>query len=73
MSLSLPARRLGLVYGRSGSGKSTLLQLLAGLVAPTGGSIALVEGPGPGLCIFGLIPQESVMHERELLSKLRLG
>ena len=49
MSLSLPARRLGLVYGRSGAGKTTLLQLLAGLLQPTSGSMAIVEAPGAAL------------------------
>ena len=57
MSLRLPPRRLGLVYGRSGSGKSTLLQLLAGLLAPTSGTVALVEGAGEvlfprSMCLF---------------------
>ena len=51
VNLSLPAKRLGLVYGRSGAGKSTLLQLLAGLLAPSSGSVALAEGPGQGLCL----------------------
>lgn len=41
VSLSLSEKSLGLVYGRSGSGKTTLLQVLAGLAAPTGGSITL--------------------------------
>ena len=49
VSLSLPARRLGLVYGRSGAGKTTLLQLLAGLLQPTSGSLAIVEAPGAAL------------------------
>ncbi|KAG0591782.1 hypothetical protein KC19_1G201400 [Ceratodon purpureus] len=41
VSLSLSEKSLGLVYGRSGSGKTTLLQVLAGLAAPTEGSITL--------------------------------
>ena len=44
MSLALPPRSLGLVYGRSGAGKTTLLQLLAGLQQPTAGSIAISAG-----------------------------
>ena len=51
VSLALPPRSLGLVYGRSGAGKTTLLQLLAGLQQPTAGSIAIgagVQGPGQG-------------------------
>ncbi|CAM6098523.1 unnamed protein product [Calypogeia fissa] len=41
VSMSLPAKSLGLVYGPSGSGKTTLLQVLGGLVTPTEGSIYL--------------------------------
>ncbi|XP_042482067.1 ABC transporter I family member 11, chloroplastic isoform X1 [Macadamia integrifolia] len=41
VSLSLPEKSFGLVFGRSGSGKTTLLQLLAGLNKPTSGSICL--------------------------------
>jgi energy-coupling factor transporter ATP-binding protein EcfA2 len=41
VSLSLPDKSLGLIYGRSGSGKTTLLQVLAGLATPTEGSIRI--------------------------------
>ncbi|KAK9833305.1 hypothetical protein WJX81_004812 [Elliptochloris bilobata] len=44
VSLSLPPRSLGLVYGRSGAGKTTLLQLLAGLQQPTSGRILISAG-----------------------------
>ena len=45
----MPARKLGLIYGRSGAGKTTLLQLLAGLSTPTAGSISITETTGaPG-------------------------
>ncbi|XP_020111527.1 ABC transporter I family member 11, chloroplastic [Ananas comosus] len=39
VSLSLPEKSFGLIFGRSGSGKTTLLQLLSGLSEPTSGSI----------------------------------
>ncbi|KAL4190906.1 hypothetical protein AMTRI_Chr07g78180 [Amborella trichopoda] len=39
VSLSLPEKSLGLIYGRSGSGKTTHLQILAGLSKPTSGFI----------------------------------
>ncbi|XP_073013514.1 ABC transporter I family member 11, chloroplastic isoform X2 [Typha latifolia] len=41
VSLSLPEKKFGLIFGRSGSGKTTLLQLLAGLAEPTSGTICV--------------------------------
>lgn len=51
VSLSLPAKQLGLIYGRSGAGKTTLLQLLAGLQQPTSGTIAVIEGAGGSISL----------------------
>ena len=42
LSLVLTGRRIGLI-GRNGSGKTTLLRLIAGLIAPTAGSLRLGE------------------------------
>jgi ABC-type multidrug transport system ATPase subunit len=41
IDLELPAGGFLLVTGRNGSGKSTLLRLFAGLLAPTGGTLAV--------------------------------
>lgn len=42
VSVTLSGRRIGLI-GRNGSGKTTLLRLIAGLLAPTTGSLRLGE------------------------------
>ncbi|KAL4568183.1 hypothetical protein LXL04_023790 [Taraxacum kok-saghyz] len=39
VTLTLPKKSFGMIFGRSGSGKTTLLQLIAGLTKPTSGSI----------------------------------
>lgn len=61
VSLSLPVKSFGLVFGRSGSGKTTLLQILAGLSAPTSGSICIQHYGSDGN------PKQSpeiLLHER---------
>ncbi|WP_371170652.1 energy-coupling factor ABC transporter ATP-binding protein [Aliiroseovarius sp. 2305UL8-7] len=45
LSLDLSARRIG-VIGRNGSGKTTFARLLAGLIAPTSGTV-MIDGINP--------------------------
>jgi biotin transport system ATP-binding protein len=45
LTLSLTERRIAII-GRNGSGKTTLLRLMAGLIAPTGGSVR-IDGIDP--------------------------
>jgi len=47
LSFSAPAGRLLAIFGPNGGGKSTLLKVLAGLLAPSSGSVTILGGP-PG-------------------------
>ncbi|GJE43407.1 ABC transporter ATP-binding protein [Methylobacterium soli] len=77
-----PSERVG-ILGRSGVGKSTLLQILAGLVAPSSGTVrvdgAPVRGPVPGCTVMfqrpALLPWASVLDNVLLPARLagRLG
>ena len=69
------------LLGRSGSGKSTLLRLIAGLDAPSRGTVrylgAPVEGPAPGISMvfqsFALFPWLTVLGNVQLgLEAMRL-
>jgi NitT/TauT family transport system ATP-binding protein len=52
ISLQLHAGQIVALLGKSGSGKSTLLRCIAGLIAPTTGSISCrgtpINGANPG-------------------------
>ncbi len=72
--------RVGIV-GRSGVGKSTLLQILAGLVAPSSGTVqvdgAPVRGPVPGCTVMfqrpALLPWATVLDNVLLPARLGRG
>jgi ABC-type Mn2+/Zn2+ transport system ATPase subunit len=64
VTLTLPAGRSLAVVGPNGAGKSTLLKTIAGLLAPTSGTLD-VHGHGPcrHLCI-AYVPQRSAVDWR---------
>jgi len=73
-----PGRITGLV-GPDGAGKTTLIRILAGLMAPTGGSVEMLGGaPGDRLDELGYMPQRfglyedlSVLENLNLYAKVR--
>lgn len=74
VSLSLQEGEIVALLGRSGSGKSTLLRCIAGLIAPTTGTVSfrdtILNGANPGVSLvfqsFALLPWLTVLENVEL-------
>lgn len=70
VNLDIPRSQLTTLIGPSGCGKTTLLKIIAGLIRPTKGEIAIegkrVEGPGPERALvfqdFALLPWATTMR-----------
>ncbi|GAA3849158.1 ABC transporter ATP-binding protein [Streptomyces sedi] len=69
VDLDFPAGSTTVVMGRSGSGKSTLALLLAGLLPPDEGSVALDDGTDPRAAVT-LIPQQTALLKGTLRENL---
>ncbi|MFI0982081.1 ATP-binding cassette domain-containing protein [Streptomyces sp. NPDC021093] len=63
VSLDVAPGSLTVIAGSSGAGKTVLLTTLAGLHAPSGGTVRHDGArPGPPGREFGFVPQEDVLH-----------
>ncbi len=67
VSLVVPTGRTTAVVGPTGAGKSTLVELVAGMVAPTSGSVALAAGPR------AMVFQEAFLFSGTIRHNLELG
>lgn len=74
VTLTIHQGEIVALLGRSGSGKSTLLRCIAGLIAPTAGTVSfkggVLNGANPGTALvfqsFALLPWLSVLENVEL-------
>jgi NitT/TauT family transport system ATP-binding protein len=82
VSMQLHEGEIVALLGRSGSGKSTLLRCIAGLIAPTSGTVsyrgARLNGANPGVAMvfqtFALLPWLTVLANVEMgLEALGVG
>ena len=64
VSLEIPTGRVTGLVGPDGAGKTTLIRILAGLMAPDGGSVSVLGGrPGKDLEHIGYMPQRFGLYE----------
>ena len=79
VSLTLREGEIVALLGKSGSGKSTMLRCIAGLIAPSAGSVSYrgtpLNGANPGVAMvfqsFALLPWLTVQQNVELAMQAR--
>ena len=67
VSFTLAPAELVAIVGPSGAGKTTLLEAIAGIAAPTAGSVRfdgidLYANPGAFRSVLGYVPQDDIIH-----------
>ncbi len=67
VSFALAPAELVAIVGPSGAGKTTLLEAIAGIAAPTAGSVRfdgtdLYTNPGTFRSVLGYVPQDDIIH-----------
>jgi ABC-2 type transport system ATP-binding protein len=76
-NLTVPSGRIAALVGPNGAGKTTLLHLAVGLLAPTIGSIRVLDQPpgGPGLLVqVGFVAQDTPLyHDFTAAEHLTMG
>jgi NitT/TauT family transport system ATP-binding protein len=75
ITLDVPAGRFVAMVGPSGCGKSTVLNLVAGLMAPTRGSISIFGDPLVGINRRAayMFQQDALLPWKTVLDNVRLG
>jgi NitT/TauT family transport system ATP-binding protein len=75
ITLDVPAGRFVAMVGPSGCGKSTVLNLIAGLIAPTRGTISIFGEPLRGLNRRAayMFQQDALLPWKTVLDNIRLG
>ena len=75
ITLDVPAGRFVSMVGPSGCGKSTVLSLIAGLIAPTRGTVSIFGEPLDGLNRRAayMFQQDALLPWKTVLDNIRLG